>query len=244
MVNVPDESLRLVDDGNALLSSRVIVGRPNNPTPILRANAVAVTANPPWNVPLPIARKEILPKLKRDPNYLVKENMVLLDGPAGDPQGLHIDWRKMPAGHFPYRVQQVPGVKNALGSIKLELPNNFDVYLHDTPGKAAFGRDDRALSHGCIRVQQIFPLASLALGGGAEVMDMLTAAIQSGETQKLALKTPLPVYVLYWTAMAEPDGTVQFRRDLYGRDRRLIEALASRSGPAKFAMYTGGCQQG
>ena len=241
-VNVPDESLKLVTEGTTALTSRVIVGRKGNPTPILRAQAVAVTANPPWNVPRSIAVKEILPKLRRDPNYLVKENMILVNGPPGDPQGRQIDWRKMSAAGFPYQIRQVPGSQNALGSLKLELPNDFNVYLHDTPGKAAFSRDDRALSHGCIRVQQIFPLASLALGGDEAAMQMLSAAIASGTTQKLALREPLPIYVLYWTAMANDDGTVAFRPDLYGRDHRLMDTLAG-AGPGRLALYTGDCGQ-
>jgi L,D-transpeptidase YcbB len=240
-VNVPDESLSLIENGTEVLHSPVIVGRPRNPTPILRAQAVAVTANPPWNVPAPIAVKEILPKLRRDPNYLAGENMILVNGPPGDPHGQHIDWSKVTAANFPYRIRQVPGAKNALGSLKLELPNHFDVYLHDTPGKTLFSRDDRALSHGCIRVQQIFPLASLALGGDEAAMEKLNAAIASGITQQFALKTPLPVYVLYWTAMADENGTVEFRRDLYGRDRRLADAIAGRSGPMRIAFFTGGC---
>jgi L,D-transpeptidase YcbB len=243
VVNVPDQSLQFVEDGVVTLTSRVIVGRPQTPTPIFRASAVAVTANPPWNVPQSIAVKEILPKLKSNPNYLVSQDMILLNGPAGDPAGVHVDWRKLTANNFPYRIQQVPGTMNALGNLKLELPNRFDVYLHDTPGKAAFERAQRALSHGCIRVQQISPLAALALGGDRDAArSTLDAAIGTGTTQQIKLNDPLPIYVLYWTAMAEEDGSVAFRRDLYGRDRRLNTGLANRVREARLAMYTGGCQ--
>jgi murein L,D-transpeptidase YcbB/YkuD len=242
-VNAPDESLQFVEDGIVTLTSRVIIGRPQSPTPIFRANAVAVTANPPWNVPHAIAVKEILPKLKRDPNYLASQDMILVNGPPGDPAGVHINWRAMTAREFPYRIQQVPGAKNALGALKLELPNKFNVYLHDTPGKVAFERDQRALSHGCIRVQQILPLAALALGGDRQMtLDDLNAAIGSGVTQQIKLNDPLPIYVLYWTAIAQEDGTVAFRRDLYGRDRRLTETVDNRLPLSRLAMYTGGCQ--
>jgi murein L,D-transpeptidase YcbB/YkuD len=149
----------------------------------------------------------------------------------------------MTASQFPYRIQQVPGTKNALGTLKLELPNKFNVYLHDTPGKVAFERDQRALSHGCIRVQQILPLAALALGGDRQTtLDDLNAAIAGGVTQQIKLNDPLPIYVLYWTAIALEDGTVAFRRDLYGRDRRLTEVVDSRLPLSRLAMYTGGCQ--
>jgi len=132
---------------------------------------------------------------------------------------------------------------NALGNLKLELPNRFDVYLHDTPGKDAFERAQRALSHGCIRVQQISPLAALVLGGDRDAArSTLDAAIGTSTTQQIKLNDPLPIYVLYWTAMAEENGSVAFRRDLYGRDRRLNTGLANRVREARLAMYTGGCQ--
>jgi murein L,D-transpeptidase YcbB/YkuD len=203
----------------------VIVGRPANPTPILRAEGAGVTINPPWTVPHSIAVKEILPKLKRNHAYLASQDMVLLDGPAGDPEGLHINWRAIPAGSFPYRVQQRPGPKNALGQVKLELPNKFDVYLHDTPGKAAFNAPQRDLSHGCVRVEQILPLASFALSASPDVIGIIQDGIGTGQTSYLPLKKKLPVYFLYWTAFAGADGAMQFRPDIYGRDQRLIAAI-------------------
>jgi L,D-transpeptidase YcbB len=228
-VNAAGMSLRYVEDGKEILSSRVIVGRPVSPTPIFRSAVNAVTANPPWNVPARIASREILPKLKQNPNYLASEDMILLNGPPGDPNGMSVNWRRYTAANFPYRIRQLPGEKNALGVLKLEMPNRFSVFLHDTPGKAAFERDTRALSHGCIRVQQIGALAELALGTDRqEAAQWIADAIASGKTQSLVLNEPLPVYVLYWTVIAEADGTVGFRHDLYGRDRRLIAALANR----------------
>jgi len=141
------------------------------------------------------------------------------------------------------RIQQLPGAKNALGELKLELPNRFSVYLHDTPGRGAFAGDRRALSHGCIRVQQVLPLAVLALGGDAgETMGRLNTAIGGGTTQKIELNNPLPIYVLYWTAMAGDNGMVEFRRDLYGRDRRLNAVLADRLPLSRLALYTGDCE--
>jgi murein L,D-transpeptidase YcbB/YkuD len=225
-VNVPDQQLTLVENGGVVLASRVIVGQSRTPTPIFRATATAVTVNPVWNVPLSIATKEILPRLKREPGYLAAQDMVVLNGPADDPSGTHIDWRRVSADRFPYQIQQLPGDKNALGKIKLELPNRFSVYLHDTPGRALFQRDQRALSHGCIRVQEILPLAVLAMGGdaGAQTANV-NASIAEGGTAQFSLSEPLPVYVLYWTAIAAEDGSVGFRRDLYGRDRRLIAAM-------------------
>lgn len=241
-VNVPDQSLNLIESGKVQLTSRVIVGRPQTPTPIFRATAIAVTANPPWNVPHSIAVKEILPRLRREPNYLATQDMVLLNGPSDDPTGAHIDWRRMNADRFPFQIQQLPGDKNALGKLKLELPNRFSVYLHDTPGKAAFERERRALSHGCIRVQEILPLAALAIGGDLDVAQAnLDTLIAAGATVQILLGEPVPIYVLYWTVMAMEDGSFGFRRDLYGRDRRLNAALRERPAMVMPVDAMGGC---
>jgi len=176
-------------------------------------------------VPHSIAVKEILPKLKRNHAWLASQDMVLLDGPPNDPQGLHVNWRAIPAGTFPYRVRQAAGARNPLGQVKLELPNRFDVYLHDTPGKSSFNRASRALSHGCIRVEQILPLASYALSADQSSVALIQDAIGQGETRLLPLSRKVPIYVLYWTAIAEPDGSLRLVRDLYGRDQRMIAAM-------------------
>lgn len=228
-VNVPDARLDLVADGQLLLSSPVIVGRAKGPTPILRAVASSVTVNPPWNVPASIARKEMLPKLKSNPSYLASENMILVNGPPDDPSGVHINWRSVSAARFPYEIRQLPGPKNALGQIKLELPNRFAVYLHDTPGKSAFDLNERYLSHGCVRVEKIRELASFALAGDtASAVPLLDADVAVGATAHLTIPAPLPIYLLYWTAFVDDDGTVEFRKDIYGRDRRLIDVIQGR----------------
>jgi murein L,D-transpeptidase YcbB/YkuD len=229
VINAAAAELTLVLAGKPALVSRVIVGRPQDPTPILRAEAAAITVNPPWNVPRTIAAREMLPRLKRDPAWLARQDMILLDGPAGDPQGLTVQWRSIPAGTFPYRIRQHPGPANPLGQVKLELPNRFDVYLHDTPGRSAFARPDRHLSHGCVRVEQILPLASYAISADLSSMEKIVAAIDAGETQTVPLQRKLPVYFLYWTAFAQGDGSIAFRPDIYGRDRRMLAALHSRA---------------
>jgi murein L,D-transpeptidase YcbB/YkuD len=227
--------------GKAVLSSRVIVGKPSTRTPILRAEGAGITVNPAWNVPRSIAVKEILPKLRRNHAWLKSQEMVLLDGPVGDPYGLTVNWRAVTAAKFPYRIRQAPGAKNPLGLVKLELPNRFDVYLHDTPGKAAFERTNRAQSHGCIRVEQILPLASYALTAGPDAVAQIQDAIGQGETRYLPLSRKVPVYVLYWTAFADADGKIQFARDLYGRDRRMIAAM--RRQPVRIAAIEPGCRR-
>ena len=242
VINAADAQLQLWLGGKMVLTSRVIVGRPRNRTPILRAEGAGITVNPPWTVPQSIAAKEILPKLKVNHAYLARHDMILLDGPAGDPHGLQVDWRAVRAGTFPYQIRQYPGPRNPLGRIKIELPNRFDVYLHDTPGQAAFAKTKRALSHGCVRVEQILPLASYALSGDLETTKIISQAIDGGETQYLPLSRRLPVYFLYWTAFAGPGGALQLRPDIYGRDQRLIAVMGTR--PVRIAANFAACAKG
>jgi len=242
-INVPDANLSLILHDRLVLESRVVVGKPTSPTPILRATGAGVTVNPPWTVPASIARKEILPKLKANSDYLQQQDMVLLDGPANDPYGLRVPWRRIPAGTFPFRIQQHPGGKNALGTIKIELPNRFDIYLHDTPGKSAFARPVRDVSHGCVRVQAILPLTSYVLSENLDAMVKITDAIAAGSTRYFPFKTKVPVYFLYWTAFADKDGNIQFRPDIYGRDQRLI-VMQRGMQPLRIAAAAVACQRG
>ena len=244
-VNVPDQSLAFIADGQTVLHSRVVVGQKESPTPILRTAVIAAVVNPPWNIPGDIAAKALLPHLRRDPGYLASRHMVVIDGPPGDPTGRTIKWRKIVPDEFPYAIRQLPGPATALGALMLDSPNDFDVYLHDTPNKTLFNLDQREISNGCVRVQQIFPLASLALSGDAsQSLRELTAARNSHQTQRLALDQPLPVYFLYWTALTDADGNAGFRPDLYGRDAPLIAALARDEQPSPQASGADGPKLG
>jgi L,D-transpeptidase YcbB len=225
-VDVPDQSVSFIDSGSALLYSEVVIGKPQTPTPILRTTIRAVIANPVWHVPDQIAARKLLPSLRKNPGYLLAKNMVLADGPANDPHGTKIDWRHVRASNLRYQIEQSPGADNALGAILFDMPNDFDVYLHDTPEKNLFKLAVREKSNGCIRVQKIENLASLVLTDGQDDTDKgLVDAIGTAQTQTLPLDGAMAVYMLYWTAIAEPDGTVHFRPDVYGRDRRLIAKL-------------------
>lgn len=230
MVNVPAQTLQFVSNDEVKLSSRVVVGAERSQTPILRTEAIAVKANPPWNIPGDIAARDLLPYMRRNANYLQERNMVLVDTLETDPYGHQIDWSKVEPAQFFYSVRQLPGPETGLGALMLDMPNGFDVYLHDTPAKQFFALDDRALSNGCVRVQDIFELASLALTHDADAgTEPLRAAIESGETQFLPLNTPLPVYMLYWTATDSPNGVMTFPADRYDRDEALINAILAHS---------------
>src|SRR4051812_25198512 len=179
-VNVPDGRLVLYRDDQPVFSTRVIVGlddRPNQ-SPEFEASIDGFWLNPPWNVPQDIATQEILPKIRRDPNYLAQHKMVML--PDGG-------------------VQQL-GPNSALGQLMFHMKNRFDVYLHDTPSKNLFARDDRRFSHGCIRVEDPRKLAALLMRQPIEAID---EAIATGSTKWSALPTPVPVFVVYETAFAD-----------------------------------------
>ena len=242
MVNTAAADLQMWLGGKLVLTSRVVAGTRANPSPMLRAEGVGITVNPSWTVPHSIATKEILPKLKASRAYLQKNDMVLLNGPAGDPHGLTVNWRAMRPGSFPYRIRQRPGPRNPLGQIKIELPNQFDVYLHDTSSKAAFVRTERHLSHGCVRVEQILPLASYALSADPGTLDKITALIGTGETHYLAMPKRLPVYFVYWTATQDLSNNLTLHQDIYGRDQRLISVL--RAKPVRVASSSPNCLRG
>jgi murein L,D-transpeptidase YcbB/YkuD len=201
-VNVPDQTVDFVRDGKVVLSSKAIIGRKTSTTPILRTTINSVVANPYWDVPGDIANASILPKLRINPTYLKEHHMVMVGR----------------------QIRQL--APSALGYVMLDSPNDFDVYLHDTPGKALFEQDNRERSNGCVRVQQIFPLAALVLADDKEAgMDRLKKTIASGRTQNVALDQPMPLYMVYWTAVAGEDGAVEFRPDRYNRDKPLIAAV-------------------
>jgi murein L,D-transpeptidase YcbB/YkuD len=239
-VNAADATLAVVDDGRVRLTSRVVVGDELHPTPVVRAEIGGVVFNPPWTVPTSIVVDEFLPKLRANPRFLVDNDIMILDRPQ-DPYGLLIDWTAMRAERFPLRLQQRPGGWNPLGRIRFASPNRFDVYLHDTPLPELFQRADRALSHGCVRVERAQELAALVLSGQpAGRREALERAMGSGVTSIMPVARPLPVYLLYWTAFVDDAGKLQLPEDAYDRDGRVAAALArvpragaSPAGPAR-----------
>jgi murein L,D-transpeptidase YcbB/YkuD len=233
VVNAADATLAVVEDGRVRLASRVVVGDELHPTPVVRAEVGAVVFNPTWTVPTSIVVDEFLPKLRANPRFLVDNDIVILDR-RQDPHGLTIDWAAIPAGRFPFRFQQRPGGFNPLGRIRFASPNRFDVYLHDTPLPELFLRADRALSHGCVRVERAQELAALVLAGqAAGRREGLERAMASGVTSVVAVARPLPVYLLYWTAFVDDEGRLQVRDDPYDRDARVAAALARSPFPAR-----------
>ncbi len=231
-VNIAAAALDVVEDGAVVMSMRVVVGDTKHPTPSMNATMNSLVLNPSWSVPPSIANKEILPKLRRDPNYLTSSKLKITQYPEDSPEaaGDGVDWNAI-GKKFPYRLRQPPGPDNALGQLKFNLKDSDDIYLHDTPNRKVFSRPYRALSHGCVRLERPLELGELLLGRHwqGRLADNIAA---NASTRTLMLERTMPVYLMYWTAWADDDGTVQFRDDLYGHDRRLAPALDRARAPA------------
>lgn len=210
-INVAAATATLFSDGDPVRDIRAIVGATVHPTPVLRARIQSVLLNPPWIVPNSIVEKEIRPMLQKDRNYLQKFGFSYEEVNGGK------------------ELVQHPGPTNSLGLVKFEMPNPDDVYMHDTPERRLFSLSRRYISHGCVRVEDPRELARILIDSDAWTRDAIDAAIATGQTQSIKLHKTLPVYALYFTAFVDPDGTVEFRDDVYGRDRRLAEALAARA---------------
>jgi L,D-transpeptidase YcbB len=237
-VNIAAYRLHFFEKGVLTFKTNVMVGKPYTQTPVFQAPMKYIDFNPTWTVPYSIATKEILPKLQQDPGYLAANNMVLLS-PSGKPvDAAAVDWATVAPRSFPYIVRQEPGRSNALGRVKFMFPNKHDVYLHDTPSRHLFVRDDRAFSHGCIRVQQPLDLAEVLLrhkpGWNRERIDRVVA---DGKTTRVNLDHPLTVRLLYLTAGLGDDGELFFNKDIYNRDPRLLAALDAQNPEHMYREY-------
>lgn len=205
-VNVPDQQLVFYRDNRPVFITRVVVGEETarKQSPEFRTEIESALFNPPWVIPPDIVDADIRPMLKRDPEYLVRNKIVLL--PNGE-------------------AEQAPGPEAGLGVVMFEMPNRFDVYLHDTPHKEAFSLDNRRISNGCIRVQNPLQLAALLM---EEPMDVIQHKVANGGTVRRLLPKPVPVFLLYHTAFAAAGRELEIRPDFYGRDEALWQRLQKR----------------
>ena len=228
VVNIAHYHLYYIDHKEAAYTSKVMVGKVNKQTPVFRDDLTTVVLNPTWTLPFSISSTETLGKLKKDPQYLQKHNMVLLNSKGAIVSDEGIDWNKYKTGHFPYTVRQEPGPHNGLGQVKFMFPNKYAVYLHDTPSKSLFARDARAVSHGCIRLQNPLDFALFLLEKdqpGEWSMERIQEIIKTEKTNNINLKTSIPIYLMYWTAAINEQGTIYFTNDIYDRDPAIIKAL-------------------
>jgi len=228
-VNIADFTLDLVENNKKKLSMKVVVGKPFWHTPVFSDKMTYIVLNPSWNVPHSIAVEETIPKIKKDPDYLVKQNMKILKDWSEDEEEIDpnsIDWQSLDVRNFQYRFRQEPGPLNPLGSIKFVFPNEFGVYLHDTPSKKLFAKSVRSFSHGCIRLEKPIDLAEYLLNDSPDwTREKLLTEIGTGKEQKIRLPKPVDIHILYLTAWVDDNGLLHFRDDIYGRDERLDKSL-------------------
>ncbi|WP_446717712.1 L,D-transpeptidase [Erwinia sp. OLCASP19] len=239
MVNIANYSLIYYDNGSQILASRVIVGRPDRKTPLMRSALNNVVLNPPWNVPTTLVREDIVPKVKSDPGYLWKHNYQLLSGWSRDAQVIDptmIDWRMVSAANFPYRIRQAPGATNSLGRYKFNMPSSDAIYLHDTPNHNLFQKDIRALSSGCVRVNKASELANLLLQDAGWNDARISSTLKGGDTRYVPVRRRVPVNLYYLTAWVADDGKPQFRTDIYNYDLTVHSGIQVLSQAEKLLM--------
>lgn len=221
MVNSAGYELTAVADGHPRFTLRVIIGKPERPTPAVSGPLHTVVFNPDWTVPPTITFEDFVPAQRSNPDFLKSRGIRVFAMRGGaELNPAQIDWSDVDEAHFPYVLRQDPGPTNPLGHIKFLFSNDFDIYLHDTPSRGLFARSVRTFSAGCIRVEDPAELAGFVLDGDdAWPPARIRAAMASGVTTEVRVPHSVPTYVVYWTAWVGEDDAVHFRDDIYTRDR-------------------------
>jgi murein L,D-transpeptidase YcbB/YkuD len=234
LVNIPDASVRIVEDGQTIYEGPVIVGQVERKTPFIQSSIRSMIINPSWHVPAKIAREDILPKLRADPHYLEKLGFTI-KGSDNDPYGQNIDWKSLPDEEFDFHLRQEPGRMNSLGRLKFDFDNDFAVYLHGTPHQELFKKNARDLSSGCVRLRDPAEIAQILLAGtpGAWDAQHLEDAIATQKTRWVGIKNPMPLFILYQTVFMDPQAKLEFREDVYGYDQFLMQSLKPAPSDAK-----------
>jgi L,D-transpeptidase YcbB len=226
VVNIPATFAEAVENDQVVRRYRVIVGKTEKPSPTLTAEITGVVLNPTWTVPSSIAKTEISAHMRKDPTYLTRMHMEVLDAHDNPIDPHSVDWS---GTHTPnFTVRQANGTFNALGAVKIDMPNSYSVYMHDTNQKSLFNDDYRFDSHGCSRVDNVRDLAAWLLSEEMPKWNRaaIDAAIASGTHEEVTLPKKVPVAWIYLTAWMTRDQTVQFRNDIYAQDEQLLEATA------------------
>lgn len=225
LVNLPGFYLQAVENRQPVLTSRIIVGNPRNSTPQFIREINSVSFNPLWHVPDRIAREEFIGKLRKDPDYLRKGNYMVVSNKGNRVDADSIDWNSH-SGSLPYRFVQRSGSSNALGKLKFNLPDTNSIYLHSTGSPKLFAKAERALSHGCIRVEKVLELAYFVMKGMADWNEEKINNMYSGSNSKIVSVSPVPVYVAYWTSWVDAETRQpHFHPDIYGRDKKRVAEL-------------------
>ena len=225
LVNLPAFKVYLIRDRKNVWETRTMIGREARQTPTFRADMRYLVLNPDWTVPPTILAQDVLAGMRKGENTVERKGLTILDrqGRRVDPGT--IDWASAQPGNFPYTLRQPPGHNNALGRVKFIFPNEHSIFLHDTPSRELFAADQRTFSSGCIRVEQPLDLAAVLLDGQGWTTERIDGVINSGRSETVFLKEPLPVLIVYWTVSVGVTGQPRYARDVYNRDGALIKAL-------------------
>lgn len=226
LVDIADFRLEAREAGRTVRVHRVIVGREQRQSPSFSAPMTHVILNPWWEVPRRLAVRDKLPQFQRDPGAATRLGFEAIDGSGRRVDVAGIDWKRYSPANFPYRLRQRPGPDNALGEVKLMLPNRHDVYLHDTPSRGLFARARRDFSSGCIRVEDALGLTEWVLAGTGWDRARIDAVVATDTPTEIRLAAPLPVHLVYRTAALDAEGRLRLLADPYGRDPVLVAALA------------------
>jgi len=225
-VNIPDFTVDVYKGDASIHSTRIVVGKPSQQTPIFSDEIEYAVVNPAWNVPASITRNEMLPAARRNPRALSGYQVfALIKGRYRAINPRRVNWRRIDARKI--QIRQPPGRRNALGKVKFMFPNRHSVYLHDTPAKSLFKKDYRAYSHGCMRVMNPMEFAEALLSEESELNSAYLESLYGNRERRVNLSSKVPVHVTYFTAWIDDSGNVQLRGDLYGHDRRIEERLPS-----------------
>jgi murein L,D-transpeptidase YcbB/YkuD len=239
IVNIADFSLQIVENEQVVMSMKIIVGKTEQRSCVLSRKMIYLELNPDWRIPDSIAAKEILPQVKKKPEYLAQKKIRVFGDWGSRSKEIDpatVDWSRVSASNFPYKLRQDPGVLNPLGRIKFIFPNECEIYLHDTPTRHLFGRTRRDFSHGCIRIEKPLDLATYLLKDkNSWTRKKIMAEIGKEKRQVVMLPDPIEVHIYYGTAWVDQEGILQFRDDLYRIDEIPYKVAACRA-------YSGGKQ--
>ena len=231
-VNIPAYRLELIERERVARAMRVVVGKRTSPTPVFSDAVAYVDVNPTWTLPPSVVQKELPREMRRKPDYLAANRMYVVsiaDAKRDTIDPKTVPWKEAVSDSFPYLIIQRAGPDNPLGQVKLMCPNEYDVYLHDSPQRSRFGVAVRDYSHGCVRVEEAVELADSLLAPVLADSVRVDSLVARGAWRRVRLPRPVPVHFLYWTAWADSAGRVSYRDDVYGLEERLDAALRTRT---------------
>ncbi|MCW3105489.1 MAG: ErfK/YbiS/YcfS/YnhG family protein [Bacteroidetes bacterium] len=225
-VNIPKFEMHVMEEDTMVMRSRVIVGAPKTRTPLLKSTIRYFIIYPYWTVPFSIITKEILPQLKRDTSYLRRKNFEVLDR-NGYVIDTMINWKKYSKNYFPFKIRQRIGDENSLGILKFNFNNKYGVYMHDTDNRRLFARENRALSHGCVRLEKFFDFAKFLVREDSVKypVDSLRADLSREQQKQVNLRRPIAIYINYYTVEVDEHMEIHFFNDIYAKDEKMLKAL-------------------